>query len=420
MLHPKPRRARPRRTLRWATMSARPTKGMPSRCVAWMIPLNSLTAKIVEFYFADSNLPYDRFMWTLHTKNPEHWVPISTVASFKRMREHTARGLDWVVKAVRLSEELELDAEGVNVRRTTEVQEPKDQFERSVYAVSRSGSRNWWEKLSCIHRKALGMKTASFKESLKRSSKIWEDERCTHETGREEGFQGLCFREFTDFKSVDAFLNAEPKPTWEGKELLIMSKRITNQKEGQQRRRRYSLSYGKKIRVQQDKEGNGTVKEEDVPFVSGASLKFEGCDGQVDFQHIKRKKTRRCKLRGHSLPPEVSLHMPKTAKAEGAEAGEVVVAAVGKRKRWERWSSGGGRGGSRNRERAAGESRQKRRNMQVTSENGPWSQMVARMLAFAVPRPLHPYNLLRRQRSTTTLLHSLGRDEIKRHLEPGC
>ncbi len=44
---------------------------------------------------------------------------------------------------------------------------------------------------------------------------------------------------------------------------------------------------GKKIRVQQDEEGNGTVKEEDVPFVSGASLKFEGCDGQVDFQHIK-------------------------------------------------------------------------------------------------------------------------------------
>ncbi len=109
-------------------------------------------------------------MWTLHTKTPEHWVPISTVASFKRMREHTIRGLDWVVKAVRLSEELELDAEGVNVRRTTEVQEPKDQFERSIYAVSRSEIQESVEKLSLIHRKALGMRTTSFKANLKHFS----------------------------------------------------------------------------------------------------------------------------------------------------------------------------------------------------------------------------------------------------------
>ena len=36
--------------------------------------------------------------------------------------------------------------------------------------------------------------------------------------------QGSVFVEFTDFKSVGAFLNADPKPTWNGEELLIMSK----------------------------------------------------------------------------------------------------------------------------------------------------------------------------------------------------
>ena len=41
----------------------------------------------------------------------------------------------WVVKALRLSEELEVDETGTKVRRRTEVQEPKGQFERSVYAV---------------------------------------------------------------------------------------------------------------------------------------------------------------------------------------------------------------------------------------------------------------------------------------------
>ena len=62
-------------------------------------------------------------------------MPIKTVASFKRMREFQPKGLPWVVDALRTSEELEVDEKGENVRRRTEVQPPKGQFERSVYAV---------------------------------------------------------------------------------------------------------------------------------------------------------------------------------------------------------------------------------------------------------------------------------------------
>lgn len=76
-------------------------------------------------------------MWTLYTANPDHWVPISTVSSFKRMREFTALGVEWVASALRLSKDLEVDETNTKVRRTTEVQEPKGQFERSIYAVSR-------------------------------------------------------------------------------------------------------------------------------------------------------------------------------------------------------------------------------------------------------------------------------------------
>lgn len=75
-------------------------------------------------------------MWTLHTKNPEHWVALETVASFKRMREYTqALGLPALAALLRTSEELEVDEEGKNVRRKKEVEEPKGQWERSVYAV---------------------------------------------------------------------------------------------------------------------------------------------------------------------------------------------------------------------------------------------------------------------------------------------
>lgn len=82
-----------------------------------------------------SSLPHSRFMWTLYIKDPEHWVPIQTVSSFKRMREYKSMGDAWVTKALRLSEELEVNEDGTKVRRRTEVQEPKGQFERSVYAV---------------------------------------------------------------------------------------------------------------------------------------------------------------------------------------------------------------------------------------------------------------------------------------------
>ena len=37
-------------------------------------------------------------------------------------------------------------------------------------------------------------------------------------------FKGSVFVEFTDFETVDKFLNADNKPSWEGKELLVMSK----------------------------------------------------------------------------------------------------------------------------------------------------------------------------------------------------
>jgi lupus La protein len=44
---------------------------------------------------------------------------------------------------------------------------------------------------------------------------------------------------------------------------------------------------GTKILIHQDEEGNGYVKEEDVPFVKGATLKFDGCGGEVVWSEIK-------------------------------------------------------------------------------------------------------------------------------------
>lgn len=38
--------------------------------------------------------------------------------------------------------------------------------------------------------------------------------------------QGSVFVEFAEYSSAEAFLKADPKPTWDEKELLIMSKYV--------------------------------------------------------------------------------------------------------------------------------------------------------------------------------------------------
>lgn len=83
-------------------------------------------------------------MWTLHTKNDDHWIPIATLAGFKRMREYNTKyGIPWIAETLRNSEELlEVDEAGANVRRAIELKPPgMTQFDNSAYAVSRSCER---------------------------------------------------------------------------------------------------------------------------------------------------------------------------------------------------------------------------------------------------------------------------------------
>ncbi|KAF9461375.1 hypothetical protein BDZ94DRAFT_818214 [Collybia nuda] len=270
-------------------------------------------ARQIEFYFADSNLPYDKFMWTLYTKDPEHWVPVQTVSSFKRMREFASQGVEWVAKALRLSEELEVDETGTKVRRRSEVQEPKGQFERSVYAKGFPDEDS-----------TLQLKLEDFfgKYGKTNAVRMRRDE--------DKKFKSSVFAEFADFKTVDVFLNADPKPSWDGKELLIMTKeaycdmkikekgltgKAANNRKEHMRSRGFdafremarakdggSKASGKssepkkdvfldfmgtKLLISEDEEGNGTVKAEEVPFVKGATLKFDGCGGDVQWSEIK-------------------------------------------------------------------------------------------------------------------------------------
>jgi hypothetical protein len=140
--------------------------------------------------------------------------------------------------------------------------------------------------------------------------------------------QGSVFTEFVDYKSVEVFLSAEPKPSWDGKELLIMSKEayvemkikekglkgkaavvkrdhITrkgfdafremrlaaegkkDKKEAEKGKPEIFVElFGAKMRVLEV--DGGSVAPEEVPHLRGSALRFSGCGGEVSFEEIKR------------------------------------------------------------------------------------------------------------------------------------
>ncbi|KAG8896138.1 hypothetical protein FRC00_006408 [Tulasnella sp. 408] len=166
----------------------------------------------VEFYLSDSNLPYDKFMWTLHTKNDDHWIPIATLAGFKRMREYNTKyGIPWIAETLRNSEELlEVDEAGVNVRRAIELKPPgMTQYDNSAYA------KGFPDEVP-----GLQQRIEQFFEQYAPIAGV-RFRRTDKKDGRK--FKNSVFAEFKNKAGLDAFLNADPKPTFDGKELLTMS-----------------------------------------------------------------------------------------------------------------------------------------------------------------------------------------------------
>ena len=143
--------------------------------------------------------------------------------------------------------------------------------------------------------------------------------------------QGSVFTEFVEYKSVEAFLNADLKPAWDDKELLTMSKEAyvemkikekglkgkaaivkrdhitrkgfdafremqnaaegkdpkTGKKDADKPKPEIFVEFlGAKLRVLE--EDGGSVTAEDVPRVRGSALRFVGCGGEVSFDEIKR------------------------------------------------------------------------------------------------------------------------------------
>ena len=148
--------------------------------------------------------------------------------------------------------------------------------------------------------------------------------------------QGSVFCEFANFDDVEKFLEADPKPQWNGNDLLIMSKEAYcemkikekgltgkaaqfNKSGGLPTRKGFNAfnlqdkakDKGKKpepqekpeiylefmgTRLKVNQEDGGSVVEADVPFTKGATLMFKGCGGDVRYLEVKVRFVLPCRL----------------------------------------------------------------------------------------------------------------------------
>jgi len=87
----------------------------------------------VEFYFSDSNFPKDKFLRAQASQNEEGYVPIATVATFKRMKELTP-DVKKITEIMRSSSELDVSSDGLMVKRKNPLPELDTSLDRTIYA----------------------------------------------------------------------------------------------------------------------------------------------------------------------------------------------------------------------------------------------------------------------------------------------
>ncbi|XP_048365208.1 la-related protein 7 isoform X1 [Sphaerodactylus townsendi] len=106
-------------------------------------------AKQVDFWFGDVNLHKDRFLREQIEKSRDGYVDISLLVSFNKMKKLTSdRKL--IARAVKNSSVVELDLEGIRIRRRQPLgEQPKDVDGRTVYVelLPKNVNHSWIERV---------------------------------------------------------------------------------------------------------------------------------------------------------------------------------------------------------------------------------------------------------------------------------
>ncbi|KAI0432115.1 hypothetical protein F5Y09DRAFT_302609 [Xylaria sp. FL1042] len=167
--------------------------------------------KQVEFYFGDSNLPEDKFLWEKVGGEENKPIPVSLICSFSRMRRF--KPYEAVVKALKESNFFVIDGsegeETIRRKHAVDTEKRNKKEERSVYV------------------KGFGDETSSTQfdiEAFFTQYGQFDSVRLRRAEPPEKVFKGSVFVEWSDKETADKFMAIKPEPQWKGHPLHIMWK----------------------------------------------------------------------------------------------------------------------------------------------------------------------------------------------------
>ncbi|KAG0127012.1 hypothetical protein HOY82DRAFT_568717, partial [Tuber indicum] len=205
--------------------------------------------KQVEFYFSDSNLPFDKFLFGLVGKDNRS-VSLKLIRSFKRMRRFT--NPEAIVKALRESEALVIagDIGEETIRRKTpliinEVENKEDNVEnndskdksnhrgyqptpRQAWDADITGGRKFTDLTipRSIYAKGFGAETPTTQIDLENFFAPYGPIACVRLRRTRTGFfKGSIFVEFKDEDLMKRFMSLEEKPKWNDTDLQWLTKK---------------------------------------------------------------------------------------------------------------------------------------------------------------------------------------------------
>ena len=174
----------------------------------------------VEFYFSDSNLLQDKFLFTKVEGHENLPVPISIIHSFKRMRHF--QPLSAIVDALKESTTLNVVEDDSCVQRKEPLPEGlvgKPMIEIQKVHEDKSMARS-------IYAKGFGDEEPSTQFDIEAFfAKFGQTNLVRLRRAYDQSFKGSVFVEFDSEETQKSFLALDPKPKWQGKDLQIKSKK---------------------------------------------------------------------------------------------------------------------------------------------------------------------------------------------------
>ncbi|KAI1469657.1 uncharacterized protein F4812DRAFT_297629 [Daldinia caldariorum] len=169
--------------------------------------------KQVEFYFSDSNLPGDKFLWAQTDGSNNKPVPLSVICNFSRMRRF--KPYSAVVEALKGSKHLVIEGpEGEETIRRKQAYKPAD--DRQYQIDERSAYIKGFGEEQSSTQFDIEAFLAQYGEFNSVRLRRADDETKT--------FKGSVFVEWANKETLDKFMALEPKPLWKEHTLDIKTK----------------------------------------------------------------------------------------------------------------------------------------------------------------------------------------------------